>query len=488
MIAWLSFPNAIFSLLLVLVFFSNFSAGTEPDIWWHLRNGKHMVETHSFPTSDQYSYTATGSPWLDHEWLAELAFYGAFRGFGLRGVFGLYFGLAILIFVGLFRLAWRAGANPKDVVAVGIIAVLLAKVSFGPRMLLFGWLLMVVLLLLLQQFAEGRVRRLWILPPMFCLWINLHGSWLFGMMALTVFIAGGLFEGEWGGIVAKRFQAEERKHLFTIWGSSFLALLVTPFGYRLMLYPFDLAFRQQININNIDEWQSVDFHDPRGKVVMILLLMVFAALLISKKQWRVHEVVLAGIAYYWGLTYARMQFFAAIIFLPLLAPRLRLFPPYDPDKEKPVLNALIIAAALWIFIARFPTESSLRTELDATYPQAALEYMRAHNISDRVFHEYGWGGYMIWHTPEIKTFIDGRADLFVYSGVFKDYLDIMRIEKPFELMDKYQIRYALFQPNTPRAYLLGHSACWKKLFEDKRAVLFERNEMTPDNCKLKVQP
>ena len=47
--------------------------------------------------------------------------------------------------------------------------------------------------------------------------------------------------------------------------ASAAALFVNPFGARLVFYPFDLAFRQKLNISHVAEWVSVDFHDMRGK-------------------------------------------------------------------------------------------------------------------------------------------------------------------------------------------------------------------------------
>jgi hypothetical protein len=125
----------------------------------------------------------------------------------------------------------------------------------------------------------------------------------------------------------------------------------------------------------------------------------------------------------------------------------------------------------------------LQQELDKRYPTAALEYMREHRMTDRVLNDYVFGGYMIWHARDIKTFIDGRADLFVYNGVFDDYIKFARIVEPYQVLDKYEIRYALLQPNSPRVYLIKHSACWTTLFEDKTAVLLGRNEAIPQ-CRL----
>lgn len=481
--ALLTFPNAIVVLLIFVIFFGAVGEIGEPDLWWHLRNAEHLATTHSFPNVDTYSFTAAGSPWLDHEWLSELIYYGAFRTGGLRGIFAIYFVLAFVIFFLVYRLACDMGANPKTAAVLSIISILLARVSFGPRMLLFGWLWLVLVMLILQH-DRAHPRLLWLLPPLFCLWINLHGSWVFGFVIVGAYILSGLFSLEWGVIYSERFAPGELKRLIAIAAASVAALFINPFGYKLVFYPFDLALRQQTNINNIDEWASVDFHDPRGKVVMLLLLGVLATALISRLRWRLYDVLLAIFALYWGLTYSRMQFFAALIFVPLLAQRVKLFPAYDPAKEKPWLNAAIILTVFIFIGVRFPSEASLQREVEKLYPASALEYMQEHHLTDRVLNDYIFGGYMIWHTRDIKTFVDGRADLFVYNGVFDDYVKFARIVAPYEVLDKYRIRYVLIQPHSPRAYLLRHSACWHFIFEDQRAILFERDE-SQDACRIR---
>jgi hypothetical protein len=481
---WLSFPNAILSLLFFLLFSNNTKKIIESDIWWHLRNAQYILKTRSFPSIDQYSFTAAGSPWLDHEWLSEIFYYGAFNAYGLRGIFILYLGLSIIIFAGLYYLSYRAGANPKDIVIVATIGILLAGVSFGPRMLLFGWVCTIALLIILQNYISSDSRIIWLTPPLFCVWINLHGSWIFGLVVLGIYVISGLFQADWGLVWAERFSRSELKRLMYVSTLTFGALFVNPFGYKLVAYPFDLAFRQQINIANIEEWQSVNFHDPRGKVVMMLLLAVFTVALLSGRRWRLNQALLATFALYWGLTYARMQFFIAIIFMPLLSVRLQMFPPYDAEKEKPLLNGLIIFGVLGFFLSGFPSESDLESRVRAQFPHAALDYMKDHQISERVLADYRWGGYMIWHAPQIKTFIDGRADLFVYNGVFDDYLKFNGIIQPLEVLDKHNIQFALLIKNTPQSYLLAHHPCWPKIYSDEIAVLYKRT--TESKCALPV--
>ena len=55
--------------------------------------------------------------------------------------------------------------------------------------------------------------------------------------------------------------------------------------------------------------------------------------------------------------------------------------------------------------------------------------MQQHHLEGRIFNNYGWGGYMEWNAPELKPFIDGRADIFIYNGSFDDYVHATMIQK-----------------------------------------------------------
>lgn len=482
---WLSFQAAMACLLLLVVFFGGGLERdiTESDLWWHLRNAAHLVSTHSFPRVDQYSFTATGSRWLPHEWLSEVAYYGAYRAWGLRGLLALSLALTAVIFVGLYDHCCRSGANPKTASIAVMVGIMLASISFGPRMMLFGWLWMAVLLIILHRFVSNRSGPLWLIPPLFCVWINCHGSWLFGLLVLGIFIVSGLAHGEWGRVWAVRFTPSELKKLALVTVLSVGALFVNPFGYRLVFYPFDLLFRQQVNINSIEEWSSVDFHTARGKIALALLLALLGAALTSRRRWKVYDVLLGGFALSAALTYLRLQFFAALVFIPLLAIGLPLFPPSSDRDEKPWLNAAIMIVAIVTIILRFPSEARLESRIRDQFPEAAVAFMNGSHIAERVFNEYAWGGYLIWHAPQVKTFIDGRADLFVYNGVFDDYLRMTRIDGTLELLDHHRIQYALLSPYAPLSYLLGHSACWRDIYKDRIAVVYQRRP-APAACSL----
>jgi hypothetical protein len=468
-----SFPVMCMFLLVAVIFGFSVKQFAEPDIWWHLRNAAYLLQHHSVPRVDTYSFGAAGLPWLDTEWLSEIPFLLGFKAMGLQGLLAVYFAVLVLIYIGVYCRSCRAGADCKDATLTTLLAIFLGAVSIGPRTLLFGWLCMVGMLLVLDHFQRTG-KGLWLLPPLFTLWINLHGSWIFGVVVLVAMIAAGLVQGEWGLVVARRWTSGELKKLLLVLVTSSAALFVNPYGYKVPLYPFEVFFRQQRALQAVEEWQSVDFNTGTGKLALMMVLALLAAALFSRRRWRLDEVLLTAFALWAALSHVRFLFFAGLVLVPILAPRLQLFPPYDRQIDKPWLNAAIMAAVMASLIFFFPSAEQLQQKVDEEYPTAALEFMQRQHLNGRVFNQYVWGGYMEWNAPELKPFIDGRANVFVYNGALDDYLKAGSIQTPFEILDKYRIDYVLLQPKRPLRYLLEHSPAWRPIYTDKVAVLLER--------------
>src|SRR3989442_15091432 len=66
-------------LLFVAIFSLAAVPPLDPDLWWHLANGRLILTTTSIPHGDVYSFSAAGQPWVMHEWLADLGMYGFYR-------------------------------------------------------------------------------------------------------------------------------------------------------------------------------------------------------------------------------------------------------------------------------------------------------------------------------------------------------------------------------------------------------------------------
>lgn len=447
----------------------------DPDIWFHLRNVQQLFTTHVFPHADSYSFTSAGAPLLNHEWLSEIPYYAIYHSFGLQGLLALTLILWSLIFAGVYQMALRRGANFGDAALVTIVGAALASYDFAPRMRNFGWLCMVVLLLVLERFQRTRRGKgLWVLPLLFALWINLHGSWVFGFIVFGIYLVSGLVDGDWHHVEAERWQSRELRNLLIAAGVSLVAVFLNPYGYKLVRYPFEFLFGLKTNLENSAEWGSVNFHTWSGKLAMLTILSLLAAAWFSRKPWQLQDVLLVAFALWMSLAHLRFLPFAAIILVPILAPRLELLTPYDPGKDKPWLNLVMTLLVFCVLLWSYPSAAQLRSEVDSEYPVAALRFMQQHAIKGRLFHDYTFGGYIEWNAPTLPVFADGRTDLFIYNGVIDDYLKIIRIEQPLELLDKYQIEYVLFPVDTPLSYVLDHSAAWRTIYADPEVRLYER--------------
>ena len=45
---------------------------SDPDTHWHITVGNWILTHGSVPTTDSYSYTFTGQPWIAKEWLSQV--------------------------------------------------------------------------------------------------------------------------------------------------------------------------------------------------------------------------------------------------------------------------------------------------------------------------------------------------------------------------------------------------------------------------------
>ena len=496
-----SFPLVRVWALTYLVFLFARVDVADPDLWWHLRNAQFLLTTHHFPVVDSYSYTAAGAAVTPFEWLSEIPYYLAYQAAGLPGVFVLVFLLCSAIVLGVFRLSMLASRDSVGPFLATAGGTILMKVSIGGRTLLFGWLYLVVLLLTLEKARRGGShpsnataaspgtpsKWLWLLPPLFCLWINSHGSWPMGFVVLGIYIASGLIEGAWGHAYAVRWSGPELRSLFLVAGTSVLALFLNPFGYRLVAFPFRVFFASgSSGPGIIQEFASVDFHTPLGKAAMVLILGTLLIAVFSRERWRLDELGFMMLALYFGLTNVRFLFLAGILAPPIFAKRLKLSDlfmrrqadetarvPPKGSSNRWLANAVVLVILCYVFIASAPRNWKFENRL-IDYPEGAVAYMKQNGIRGRLFHDWDWGGYLIWHAPETKVFIDARGEPYNSNGVFADYWSAISNLTPQAVLDKYQVEYVLMPPASPLSRALKDSPKWTAVYSDKACILFHR--------------
>jgi hypothetical protein len=117
--------------------------------------------------------------------------------------------------------------------------------------------------------------------------------------------------------------------------------------------------------------------------------------------------------------------------LPILYPIAHFF---KPDRRKILLFGTIgLLTATFAFVLLLKSPFSDDTNYSwSKYCQRAnvacspdsAEFLSRHSLTNELFSDYGWGGWLIWNYPDIKPTIDGRMpfweDEHGYSG-FKEY-------------------------------------------------------------------
>jgi hypothetical protein len=467
-------PSVLFSFLIaVIVFYCVPHSMADLDIWWHLRNAQIQLATHSFIRHDVFSYTASGASWMDHEWLAELPFYAGYVFWGTKGLYVVTLLTIEFIFLGIFYLTYSLSDALSVSAFTTVLGILLSTVSFGPRTLLFGWVLLVIELVVLRYSAK-HPWLIWTLPGVFAVWVNTHGSWLIGIVILSLFVVTCRIGVTKGFVENRAIHSHYFSDLATSWALSVVALFINPYGWRLVLYPFDLALRQKLNIGNIEEWKSLDFHSPRGRILFLSLAVLFLFQLLRSRKWSLFELGTTLIGTYSAVTYSRFLFLAAILMMPSLATSLAIRPTAPRKALTPLVSAALIFVILSFVVGQLRIQEPHATESDFRFPNNALPFLSTFHPQGRVFNDYLWGGFLIWHNRDVPVFIDSRVDIFEYNGTFKDYLDIVRLNGSLAILDKYKIRYVLFERNAPLTYLLKATGLWKVDYEDDTTTLLER--------------
>src|SRR5207237_1285536 len=119
-------------LLIALAGLITFVAPTDPDVWWHLRDGQLVLES-GIPHHDVYSFTANGRTWITQEWLTEVVMYGLKSAFGY-GVLSLAFGIIQALGAGLaYLLIRRRGAGRLAALMLLMLYLVFAAPSWGVR-------------------------------------------------------------------------------------------------------------------------------------------------------------------------------------------------------------------------------------------------------------------------------------------------------------------------------------------------------------------
>lgn len=481
-------------LVVVLALAGIFAMAARPsvdtDTWWHLRSGAWMVEHGAVLTTDVFSSTRLGQPWINHSWLAQLLLYRLWR---LAGYAGLNLATALVVVLAFGLVYQQLEGNAYLKAFTLVLAAAASHVYWSARPQLLSFLLAAIFAYVLHLYRWRGVNRLWLLPVLMVLWVNLHGGFAIGFILLLITLAGQVISRLLGQDEAGVVSWPRLATLAVVTLVCAAAVVVNPYGPVLYLYPLRTVSIGALQ-DFIQEWQSPNFHQREMQLFIWLWLAVLAALGLSRRRVDLTDLALLGGCTYLALLAARNIPIAALVAAPIItrhaaagisglwASQPRLAAWLDPPPGVRTLAWLnwtllgLVGLAVAVKAADAALVSTNERYLQSRVPLAAVRYLQAERPAGPLFNAYNWGGYLIWSLyPEYRVFVDGRTDLYD-DALLREYLQAALGQPDYEaVLERHGINLVLIETHSFLDEHLRVNPQWRLAYADETAVVYERN-------------
>ena len=337
------------ALLVVVLALAAIAPVRNYDFFWHLATGRWIAEHHALPLTDPFAIASDRVPWINGEWLFEIALYALYSVVGLAAMSVLRGLLAAAVFAEAspFAILAFAGAMPVFDLRPSSVAALFVMLAIRAR----SWIAFAVLT---------------------ALWINVHPSALLAPLIALLITRN-----------AKTTAA------------SAIALLANPYGIHGILAPLRLMlFAGGGTFVNAEWLPSAPFVFPLLYVCIVVAIVVFT--MNKERDW--FRIALLALFAYLAIAHVRNQplFFAA-------------FPMLVRMELKPLFRYASYAAVALVAI----TTNHHLGVLEHRFPIASVASLQSRGLRGNVYNPDQFGGYLIWaFYPERRTLTDGRNELY----------------------------------------------------------------------------
>jgi hypothetical protein len=459
------------------------------DFWWHMATGREIVASGQIPLVDHFSFTQSGMPFFNQGWLAQILMYGLYQAGGLpivilsqalliAGAYGLLLRLCIQ----------RTGRLRMSVALLLLTTMPLSFDNWTVRPQSYVFPLFVGFLYILTQYRLGMARRLWMMPILMICWVNMHGSFVLGLALIALTIFGMVVEQVWEqknrrtleqtGAVAR---APISNRALFFWGViTALATLVNPRGIGVLSYVRDLLSSSQVT-SLVQEWVPPTIRDTGGMIFFIFLIGTFLLIGYARKKPQFSDLLLL-LAFLWlALGAVRNIVWFGFIATPIVCVAVASMLPEQRGRVVQgsglingvlvgLLGLLLCIGLPWIKPVLLPP--SVGALVSEGTPVAAVRFMQSQAVRPQhLFHEMGYGSYLIWAAPEQKVFIDPRIELYPFEQ-WRDYLNLGQANNLTVLFERYQIDGALLHATDQEALVqaLERDPAWQVQYRDEQLV------------------
>jgi hypothetical protein len=465
------------------------------DVWGHLAYGRLIDKTRPLPLTEPLMPLSRDVPFVDTAWISQIIGFRAFQSFGIPAIQFLY---AASISVCLSLLVWRMYRQTGNALFCMVGGGLFCWVNWQQlsivRPQLAGLVCFVLLFVLLC--GQSWRRMYWIvLPAVFALWANLHGSFPVGLAVLACFCIGRT-----GDVLleTKRFSAvmgdiQIRRYLLLSLLCA-VAVLMNPYGTRL--YTEVLTVASHPNLVDLVDWQPLSLKMQQGQAAAVAAMLVMIVYWFSPRRISIVEALLLiglGAGCLWAsrmlLWWASVAVYCFVLHGSAVWNRMS-------DNKYPRQHStgnstwtVVTAGLVWTFLALTPwgmshlygprDASESRSSLSMLTPIDAVRYLNQFSPEGLIFNSYEWGDYLLWAGPEsLNVFVASHAHL-IPQDVWRNYLRVIHVKSDWsEILDRYHINTVIINSLDQAALFaeLNRDANWHVAYDDGFAVVFVRQE------------
>lgn len=454
----------------------------DPDTMWQITVGQWILEHHSVPQTDVYSFTMRGQPWISTQWLAQVMYAESYAIAGWSGPVVLATTAIAATFALLTKFLNRHLSESTTLVFVAAALALAAPHLLArPHVLAMpAMVLWVGGLIAAADRSSGPSFRL---LPLMALWANLHGGFVLGLALVAPVALDAVVSAD----VKSRTSLALRWVAFGV--AALIASWCTPYGWNSLL-----ASQKILSLGEalplITEWRPTDF-GSLGAFEICLLFGIGLALL------RGIQLPPMRIALLLGFLHMALAQRRAVEILALLAPLVLAVPlarqigggeVSSANARPPARGVLFAGIAIALVAGTFAYASVYRFEPHRRgSPVAAVVELKKLNLK-RVFNDYDFGGYLI--ANGVAPFIDGRTELYG-EKFFVDHnaaSGLMEPENLFRLLEEYRIEATLMRTQSAATKLLDHIDGWQKVYADEIATIHVRKPGAVHTIEPAVDP
>ena len=449
----------------------------DPDIWWHLRTGEWIVEHGAVPRVDSFSTYGMGKPWVAYSWLFEVVVYGLYRALGLVGIVTYTVLLSLLIALALHRLVRRFALPFVAEILILSCGLVGMMILFSPRPWLLTVLFFVIEMdIILMVRGSGDTRVLWVLPPLFIVWANVHIQFSYGLLLLGLATVEPLVKRiippslAGGGMKPIPFA-----RLFSVFVACVTATLVTPYHFGVYSTLFEFI-EQKGFFDVINEMQPLPFREPYSWFVLLVVLGAAFAL-----GWRrslcPFSILCLTAGAFLSFRGRRDVWFVISTAIPIIAANFR--PTADSAQRFPLTKLRVALATGSIIVALIVigwksdiAEAHLESVVAKHYPAAAVAFVEEQSYQGPLYNHFDWGGYLIWRLRSMPVSIDNRGNVHGDGRVVRA-LETWSGRKDWDSDPELRAaRLVIAGVQTALASLLRLDSRFELVYEDKAAAVF----------------